>query len=138
MSKVTQNSVLTTLTGAVCLLLIVTLRAAPENDSRSAASRGCQRLASLQQPNGAISFRGRILNPNVCETANALIALMKFDPKQYQDVITKGFAFLDANWVDTGGLPESADRLIGPNKSHCVETTGTAMRAYAAAGKSKQ
>src|SRR5437763_14460485 len=108
MSKVTQNSVLTTLTGVVCLLLIVTLRTAPENDSRSAASRGCQWLASQQQSNGAISFRGRILHPNVWESANALIALMKFYPKQYRDVLTKGVAFLDANWADSGGPPESA------------------------------
>lgn len=138
MSKVLQKPVVATSTAIICLLLIVTLRAAPENDSRAAASRACQWLASQQQPNGAIAFRGRILNPNVWETANALIALIKFDPKQYQDIITKGFAFLDASWVDTGGLPESADRLLGPNKSHCVETTGTAMRAYAAGGKTKQ
>jgi squalene cyclase len=121
-----------------CVLLIGDFRAALADDRQSAASRACRWLASQQQPDGAIALRGRILNPNMWETANALIALIHFDAKNYQDVIAKGFAFLDANWVDSGGLPESADRLRGPNKSHCIETTGTALRAYAAAGKRTQ
>ncbi len=101
-------------------------------------SRGCRWLASQQQPNGSIALHGTILNPNVWETANALIALMRCDPAAYRAAIAKGFEFLDANWIDTGGLPESVDRRLGPYKSHCVETTGTALRAYAAAGKTAQ
>jgi len=121
-----------------CLLLIGGVGATLADDRQSAASRACHWLASQQQPDGAIALRGRILNPNVWETANALIALIDFDAKAYQDVIAKGFAFLDANWIESGGLPESVDRRLGPNKSHCVETTGTALRAYAAGGKRTQ
>lgn len=108
------------------------------DDRQSAASRACQWLASQQQPDGAIALHGTILNPNVWETTNAVIALMKCDAKRYQDVIAKGFEFLDANWIESGGLPESSGRRLGPYKSHCVETTGTAVRAYAAGGKRGQ
>jgi hypothetical protein len=107
-------------------------------DPKAATSRACRWLASQQQTNGAIAFRGRLLNPNVWETANALIALMRCDSWAYRAVIARGFEFLDANWMEAGGLPESVDRRLGPYRSHCVETTGTALRAYAAAGKRAQ
>ena len=107
-------------------------------DREAATSRACRWLASQQQPNGAIALHGRMLNPNVWETANALIALVRCGTTAYRGVIAKGFEFLDANWIEAGGLPESVDRRLGPYKSHCVETTGTALRAYAAAGKRAQ
>jgi Squalene-hopene cyclase C-terminal domain/Prenyltransferase and squalene oxidase repeat len=117
-----------------CLALAVG-GAAPLPDRPTAMARGCRWLASQQQPSGAIAMRGKMLNPNVWETANALIALIRCDATGYRQVIAKGFDFLDANWIEGGGLPESADRRLGPYKSHCVETTGTALRAYAAAGR---
>lgn len=120
-----------------CLILALS-GATRAPDRQAAAARGCRWLASQQQPNGAIGLRGRILNPVVWETANALIALMRCDPRGYRAVIAKGFEFLDANWIESGGLPESVDRRLGPHKSHCVETTGTALRAYAMAGKQPQ
>jgi squalene cyclase len=104
----------------------------------AARTRACQWLASQQQPDGAIALRGKTLNPNVWETANALIALLRCDASGYRAVIDKGFQFLDANWIEAGGLPESIDRRFGPYKSHCVETTATARRAYAAAGRRAQ
>ncbi|HMH49185.1 MAG TPA: prenyltransferase/squalene oxidase repeat-containing protein [Candidatus Acidoferrum sp.] len=119
-------------------LVLIGGGAASAADWPTATSRGCRWLAAQQQPSGAIALRGRVLNPSVWETANALIALMRCDAKAYREVIAKGFAFLDANWIETGGLPESVDRRLGPHKSHCVETTGTALRAYAAAGKRAQ
>lgn len=123
---------------ALCCLVIATCGAARGPDAKAATSRACRWLASQQQPDGAIALRGRILNPNVWETANALIALMRCDASAYRAVIARGFQFLDANWVEAGGLPESVDRRLGPHKSHCVETTGTALRAYAMAGKRAQ
>src|SRR5262249_15186782 len=71
-------------------------------------------------------------------TANALIALLRCDPSAYATTIARGFEFLDANWIDGGGLPESVGRRFSQFKSHCVETTGTAIRAYVAAGKREQ
>jgi hypothetical protein len=119
-------------------LVLASCGAGRAPDPTAAMSRACRWLASQQQPSGAIALGGRVLNPNVWETANALIALMRCDPSTYRTVIAKGFAFLDANWIDKGGLPESVDRRLGPHKSHCVETTSTALRAYAAAGKRVQ
>jgi hypothetical protein len=121
-----------------CLLLASCAAAQPPDPRLAATSRACQWLASQQQPNGAISLRGQILNPNVWETANTLIALMRCDASAYRAVIAKGFEFLDANWIERGGLPESVDRRFGPFKSHCVETTSAALRAYAAGGKRAQ
>ena len=108
--------------------------------AQAAASmtRACRWLAAQQQGDGSISLRGTILNPNVWETANALIALLRCDAAGYRAVIDKGFQFLDANWIEAGGLPESLDRRLGPHKSHCVETTATALRAYALAGRRGQ
>jgi squalene cyclase len=123
---------------ALSCLVLIGGGAALAADRQSATGRACAWLAAQQQPSGAIALRGRVLNPSVWETANALIALMRCDAKAYREVIAKGFAFLDANWIETGGLPESVDRRLGPHKSHCVETTGTALRAYAAAGKRAQ
>ena len=120
-----------------CLILAVS-GATRAPDRQAAAARACRWLASQQQPNGAIGLRGRLLNPVVWETANALIALMRCDARGYRAVIAKGFEFLDANWIEAGGLPESVDRRLGPHKSHCVETTGTALRAYTMAGKQAQ
>jgi Squalene-hopene cyclase C-terminal domain/Prenyltransferase and squalene oxidase repeat len=130
-------AVVTTLRLALALwcLVVASCGATRLPDRPAAMSRACRWLASQQQPSGAIALRGRILNPNVWETANALIALMRCDATGYRAVIAEGFRFLDANWMETGGLPESIDRRLGPNKSHCVETTATALRAYAAAGK---
>jgi squalene cyclase len=101
-------------------------------------TRGCRWLASQQQPDGAIALRGTTLNPNVWETANALLALLRCDASGHRAVIDRGFQFLDANWIEAGGLPESIDRRFGPHKSHCVETTAIALRAYAAAGRRAQ
>jgi prenyltransferase beta subunit len=123
---------------ALSCLVLVTCGAARPPDRPAAMSRACRWLASRQQPDGEIALHGRVLNPNVWETANALIALMRCDAAGYRAVIAKGFAFLDANWIEGGGLPESVARRLGPHKSHCVETTGTALRAYAAAGKRAQ
>ena len=123
---------------ALSCLILASCGATRAPDRQAAAARGCRWLASQQQPNGAIGLRGRILNPVVWETANALIALMRCDARGYRAVVAKGFEFLDANWIETGGLPESVDRRLGPHKSHCVETTGTAVRAYAMAGKRAQ
>src|SRR6185503_4698221 len=103
-----------------------------------ALSQACGWLAAQQGPDGAIALHGQLLNPNVWETANALIALLRCDASAYGPAIDRGFAFLDANWIDTGGLPESVGRRLSQFKSHCVETTGTALRAYAAAGKREQ
>jgi squalene cyclase len=119
-------------------VLLATCAAAPRSGPGAAATRACAWLASQQQPDGAIALRGRLLNPNVWETANAVIALSRCDPAGHRGAIAKALAFLDANWIEAGGLPESVDRRLGPHKSHCVETTATALRAYAAAGKRKQ
>ena len=123
---------------ALSCLILASCGATRAPDHQAAAARACRWLASQQQDNGAIGLRGRILNPVVWETANALIALMRCDARGYRAPIAKGFAFLDANWIEAGGLPESVDRRLGPHKSHCVETTGTALRAYAMAGKQAQ
>jgi squalene cyclase len=63
---------------------------------------------------------------------------MRCDASGYRGAIDKGFQFLDANWIEGGGLPESVGRRFSAFKSHCVETTGTAIRAYAAAGRHAQ
>jgi len=124
--------------GLALLGLLVATGVAGAAPDPKAAAQACRWLAAQQQPNGAIAFRGQMLNPNVWETANALVALLHCDASGHRAVIAKGFAFLDANWIEAGGLPESVDRRLGPHKSHCVETTATALRAYAAAGKRAQ
>src|SRR5262249_41385127 len=118
--------------------LALATAAAKPPDRPAAMSRGCRWLAARQQPNGAITMHGRVLDPSVWETANALIALMRCDAVGYRAAIARGFEFLDANWIETGGLPESVARRLGPYKSHCVETTGTARGAYVAAGRRGQ
>ena len=107
----------------LCLLLASCVADRPPDAMATAPLRACQWLVSQQQASGAISLRGRSLNPNVWETANALIALIRCDASAYRTAIAKGFEFLDANWIEKGGLPESVDRRLGPHKSHCVETT---------------
>jgi hypothetical protein len=124
---------------ALCAILAVACaRDSLGDKTPEALSRACRWLASQQQPSGAIVLAGKVLNPDVWETANALIALMRCDATTYRAAIARGFEFLDANWIDTGGLPESVARRLSPHKSHCVETTGTALRAYVAAGKREQ
>ena len=124
---------------ALCALLVAGCAGEPRADrSAQALSRACQWLASQQLPDGSIALAGRTLNPNVWETANALVALLRCDVSTHAKTIARGFEFLDANWIETGGLPESVNRRFSPFKSHCVETTGTAIRAYAAAGKRAQ
>lgn len=127
----------------LALAMFLVLAAGCSNDplaakTSAAMTRACQWLASQQQPDGSITLRGKMLNPNVWETANALIALLRCDAAGYRAVIDKGLGLLDANWIEAGGLPESADRRLGPYKSHCVETTATALRAYAGAGRKAQ
>jgi squalene-hopene cyclase-like protein/prenyltransferase/squalene oxidase-like repeat protein len=120
-------------------LLLVSYPANPLADERAAALfRACSWLASQQRPDGSISFRSPRLNPNVWETANALIALLRCGPAADRATIDNGFRFLDANWTREGGLPESSWRLSSPDKGYCVETTGTGIRAYKAAGKLSQ
>lgn len=104
----------------------------------SAVSRACRWLASQQSPDGSFTFPGHNLNVNVWETALSLVALLRCDASAYRGPIARGFEFLDANWIEPGGLPEAVVRRLGPYKSHCVETTSTALRAYAAAGKHAQ
>ena len=104
----------------------------------SAVSRACRWLASQQSPDGSLTLPGQHLNVNVWETALALVALLRCERTGYGGVIDKGFAFLDANWIEAGGLPEAVARRFSPFKSHCIETTSTALRAYAAAGKRAQ
>jgi hypothetical protein len=128
---------------ALCVLLVAACTpvqpiAAADRLSESkasAVSRACRWLASQQSPDGSLASPGQSLNVNVWETSLALVALLRCDPPMYGDVIAKGFEFLDANWIEAGGLPESVARRFSPFKSHCVETTSTALRAYAAAGK---
>jgi squalene cyclase len=122
----------------VACLLVAGCSSDPRAKASAALTRACQWLVSHQQPNGSITLRGKILNPNVWETANALVGLLHCEASAYRVAIDKGFQFLDANWIETGGLPESIDRRFGPYKSHCVETTATALRAYAAAGRRAQ
>jgi squalene cyclase len=110
----------------------------PSEKKASAVSRACRWLASQQFPDGSLASPGQVLNVNVWETALALVALLRCDASLYGGVIAKGFAFLDANWIEAGGLPESVSRRFSPFKSHCIETTSTALRAYAAAGKHAQ
>ena len=124
---------------ALCSLLVVGCVGDQRGDKRAdALSRACQWLASQQHADGSIALAGAKLNPNVWETANALIALLRCDASTYAKTIAKGFEFLDANWIEGGGLPESVGRRLSPFKSHCIETTGTAVRAYAAAGRHAQ
>src|SRR5262245_48144424 len=127
------------LTLVVVCALVVGCSGDPLARKTSKAMTGaCQWLASQQKPDGSIALHGTTLDPNVWETANALIALMRCDASSHRAVIDKGFQFLDANWIEAGGLPESVNRRLGPYKSHCVETTATALRAYAAAGRRGQ
>ena len=121
-----------------CLLLLACAGDRLPAKRTAAISRGCQWLLSQQGPDGSIALAGHALNPNVWETANALMALLRCDPSTYRTAIDKGFSFLDANWIEAGGLPESVARRFSPFKSHCVETTGTAIRAYAASGRLAQ
>jgi len=123
---------------ALSCLILASGGATWSPDRQAATARACRWLASQQQANGAIAFRGRLLNPNVWETANALVALIRCDATAYRKVIAKGFEFLDANWMEAGGLPESVDRRFSPHKGHCVETTATALRAYTMVGKRAQ
>jgi squalene cyclase len=104
----------------------------------SAVARACGWLAKQQLPNGSLAAPGKILNVDVWETAVALVSLLRCSSPAYHEVIAKGFRFLDENWNDTGGLPESATRRFSAHKSHCVETTSTAIHAYAAAGRRAQ
>jgi prenyltransferase beta subunit len=120
-------------------VLVVGCAGDQRSDKRAdALSRACRWLASQQHADGSIALAGSQLNPNVWETANALIALLRCDASTYAKTIAKGFEFLDANWIEGGGLPESVARRSSPFKSHCIETTGTAVRAYAAAGRRAQ
>jgi squalene cyclase len=121
-----------------CVLLAGCAGAPPAAKQAAAMARGCHWLVSQQRPDGSIALPGKALNPNVWETANALIALIRCDPAAHRAAIDKGFQFLDANWIEGGGLPESVGRRFSPYKSHCVETTGIAIRAYAAAGRHAQ
>jgi hypothetical protein len=124
---------------ALCVLVVAGCARDELHDKTTLAlSRGCRWLVSQQHPDGSIALAGQHLNPNVWETANALIALLHCDAQAYASAIAKGFEFLDANWIEAGGLPESVGRRFSPYKSHCVETTGTALRAYVAAGKRAQ
>ena len=104
----------------------------------AAVARACRWLAGQQLPDGSVAAPGKVLNVNVWETSVALVALLRCDPAAYAPVIARGFEFLDANWIEAGGLPESVSRRFSPYKSHCVETTSTALRAYAEAGKRAQ
>lgn len=104
----------------------------------AAVTRACGWLGSQQSPDGSLTSPGQNLNVNVWETSLALVALLRCDRGPYDGVIARGFAFLDANWIEAGGLPEAVARRFSPFKSHCIETTSTALRAYAAAGKREQ
>ena len=127
--------VLTLVTG---LLWVSCSRNPLANETGTAVARACRWLANQQGSDGAISEPTKLLNFDVWETANALTALLRCGTAVDQAVINKGFEFLDANWIDQGGLPESSGRRISPFKSHCVETTSTAMRAYVAGRKRAQ
>ena len=124
---------------ALCSLLVAGCAHDRLIEKKAAAvSRACRWLASQQFPDGSLASPGQNLNVNVWETALSLVALLRCDRSAYAGVIAKGFEFLDANWIEAGGLPESVGRRFSPFKSHCVETTSTALRAYAAAGKRAQ
>jgi prenyltransferase beta subunit len=122
----------------VCLLFVGYAADPLAYEKTIALSRACSWLARQQRPDGSISFRSPRLNPNVWETANALIALLRCGSSVDQTAIDNGFRFLDTNWTQEGGLPESSWRLSSPGKGYCVETTSTGIRAYAAAGKLAQ
>lgn len=130
----------------LCTLLVTGCAHARLNDAHdrliekkaAAVSRGCRWLASRQSPDGSLTAPGQHLNVNVWETALASVALLRCDGAAYGGVIAKGFEFLDANWIEAGGLPEAVARRFSPFKSHCIETTSTALRAYAAAGEREQ
>ena len=115
---------------ALCSLLLVAGAqaqpvGAPDRLSErkaSAVSRACRWLASQQSPDGSLTSPGQHLNVNVWETALSLVALLRCDPSAYGGVIAKGFEFLDANWIEAGGLPESVVR-DQPVQIACVETT---------------
>jgi hypothetical protein len=75
----------------------------PAEDQRARAlSRSCKWLASQQQPDGSIALAGSKLNPNVWETSNAVIALLRCDAAAHAQTVAKAFEFLDANWIETG------------------------------------
>lgn len=99
-----------------------------------AVAGACRWLASQQAQDGSIAFRSRLLYFNVWDTANALIALLRCGAAVDSATIDRGFEFLDANWTQEGGLPESSRRRLS-HQGYCVETTSTGLRAYAAAGK---
>jgi len=120
-----------------CLFLSSYPRHPLADEQMAAVSRACQWLVAQQRQDGSISLRSPRLNPNVWETANALIALLQCGSTVDRAVINKGFAFLDANWTEEGGLPESSGRRLS-HLGYCVETTSTGIRAYAAAGKRAQ
>jgi squalene-hopene/tetraprenyl-beta-curcumene cyclase len=123
---------------AGCLLFVNDSANPLAYEKAAALSRACSWLAKQQRPDGSISFRSPRLNPNVWETANALIALLRCGSSVDQAAIDNGFKFVDANWTEGGALPESTGRRSSPQKGYCVETTGTGIRAYAAAGKLAQ
>ena len=120
-----------------CLLCAIYPRHTLADETAAAVSRACRWLASQQRQDGSISWRSPRLDPNVWETANALIALLQCGSTVDRAVINQGFAFLDANWTEEGGLPESSGRRLS-HLGYCVETTSTGIRAYAAAGKRAQ
>lgn len=119
------------------LLLVGCFRSSPADEKVIAVSRACRWLANQQGSDGSISFRSPRLHPNVWETANALISLLQCGATVDRAVIDRGFEFLDANWTQEGGLPESSGRRLS-RLGYCVETTSTGIRAYAAAGKRAQ
>lgn len=120
-------------------LLWVSCSRNPLADEKAAAlSRACRWLANQQGSDGSLSEPSKRTNFDVWETTHALIALLRCGSVVDRAVINKAFEFLDANWIDQGGLPESQGRRFSPFKSHCVETTSMAIHAYAAAGKRTQ
>src|SRR5262249_49671668 len=108
------------------LLLMSHSRHALADEEALALSRACRWLAKEQGADGSLAEPSQRTNFDVWETVHALVALLRCGSAVDQAVLNKGFEFLDANWVDTGGLPESQGRRFSPFKSHCVETTSVA------------